>query len=267
MKLINKLSLYLILSFTLLGCQAIVNMYAFHPNTVNTIAEDKLPNGVKEVIINTQDNVKITSLFIPSNKSSKLLIYFHGNGGNIYSRLPSLLHINKFNINVLGVSYRGYGKSAGQPSEEGIYLDGKAALQYAIKELGFSENNIIIFGRSLGTTVAINIAQNKNIAGVILVTPLTSGKEEAKAVGLGFASSLAGNSFNNISKIENIVSPLLVIHGTNDKVVPFSMGKSIYNRAKVKKEFVKIEGGNHNNLHDDFGQKYWPPIIQFTKNI
>jgi len=167
---------------------------------------------------------------------------------------------------VIGVSYRGYGKSNGDPTEEGVYQDGQAIFQYAVEQMGFSKEKIIIFGRSIGTAVAINTAQNEKIRGVILVTPMTDGKDQAKAGGLGPISSLAGNSFDNISKVGNIESPLLVIHGTNDQIVPYSMGEAIFNRANVKKKFVRIKSANHNDLQDAYGKEYWPPIIEFIKN-
>ena len=178
-----------------------------------------------------------------------------------------MLQLHQAGVSVIGVSYRGYGKSEGEPSEEGVYLDGKAIFQYAVEQMGFSMENIIIFGRSIGTTVAINIAQNKNIAGVILVTPFTSGKDQAEAGGLGAISSLAGDSFDNISKVGNIESPLLVIHGTSDRIIPYSMGKEIFEHARVAKKFVTIKGANHNNLHDVYEQEYWLPIIRFIKKV
>lgn len=245
----------------------IVNAFAFHPDVDNVIPTNKLPNGIQEITINTADKVKITSLYLPSAESDKLLIYFHGNAGNIYHRIPSLTQIHRSGINVIGASYRGYGKSEGEPSEEGVYSDGKAILKYAVENLAYSTENIIIFGRSIGTTVAINTAQNENIRGVILVSPFTSGKAQATAGGLGAISILAGDSFDNIAKIENIRSPLLVIHGTGDQVIPYTMGKEIYDRATVTKEFVKIEGGNHNNLQDTYEKEYWPPILRFIDTL
>ncbi len=267
MKLISTIFISILTGLLLIGCEYIVNKLAFHPDNINVIPTDKLPYGIQEITINTQDKVKITSLFLSSAESNRLLIYFHGNAGNIYHRIPSLLKLNGFGINVIGVSYRGYGKSDGNPTEKGIYLDGNTIFKYAVEHLGFSKENIIIFGRSIGTTVAINTAQNQNILGLILVTPLTSGKNQAKAGGLGFISSLAENSFDNITKIENVKSPLLVVHGTSDRVIPYSMGREIFDRAKVKKKFVKIEGANHNNLQNVYEQEYWLSIIQFINNV
>lgn len=252
---------------TMYGCKFIINQLAFYPDRVDLLSKNRLPDGVEELFIDTQDRVKIQLLYLPSTDSDRVLIYFHGNAGNIYHRIPDLLQLQQFGINVMGVSYRGYGKSEGAPSEEGIYQDGEAVFKYVTQALGFSQSNIIILGRSIGTTVAINSAKNRAIGGLILVTPLTSGKAHAKAVGLGFLSPLAGNAFDNVSKIKNVKSPLLVIHGTDDRVIPFSMGRQIFDSAQTKKQFIKIEGAGHNNLQANYRQEYWPAISDFIKQI
>ncbi len=245
------------------GCKFLINLLAFYPDTTNVLSDTSLPPGVEELFVSTEDHVKIQSLYLPLTTSDKVLIYFHGNAGNIYHRIPDLIQLQKAGVNVIGAGYRGYGKSEGSPSEEGIYQDANATLKYATEELGFSQSNIIIFGRSIGTAAALKISANRDIRSLILVTPLTSGKAHAKATGLALFSSLAGNSFNNLSRIKSIKTPLLVIHGTNDHVIPFSMGKEIFDAAQTEKTFIKIEGAGHNNLHDTYREEYWPPIFDF----
>lgn len=247
------------------GCKYVINQVAFHPDNVNVIPNNRLPQGIEEFFVTTQDQFNIHGLYLPVAGSDKALIYFHGNAGNIYHRIPSLTQLQSVGVNVIGVSYRGYGKSEGTPSEEGIYLDGDAVFNYVTEELGFDKRNIILFGRSIGTTVAINTSQHKEIGGLILVTPLTSGKAQAKAGGLGVISSVAGNSFDNLSKMKNVNVPLLVIHGTDDRVIPYSMGKEIFDMAASTKQFVEITGGDHNNLQDRYQQAYWEPIFEFIR--
>jgi uncharacterized protein len=262
----NKITAGLILLLTTMalnGCKLIVNKMAFHPDTTNTIGSNLLPPNVKEVFIETKDKVKIQSYLIHHANSDRLLIYFHGNAGNISGRLPELLKISSFGINVLGVSYHGYGKSEGKPSEQNIYLDGDAALSYATKALKFPIDRITILGRSIGTTVAINSAQHLDLDGLILVTPLTSGKDHAKAMGLGAIAFLAADAFNNVAKLPNILCPTLVIHGTRDQVIPFPMGKQIYKMITTEKQFVQIDNADHNNLSSQFEDLYWPPIRKF----
>ncbi len=249
--------------FDTTGCSYVINKLAFHPDTETEILADYLPKNVHEIFINTEDDVTLHCFFIPSTSSEKILIYFHGNAGNINHRIFDLLQLSSFRINILAVSYRGYGKSQGKPSEDGIYIDGKAALNYVNKTLGFPMNNVIVFGRSIGTTVAINTSQNKNINRLILVTPLTNGEEFAEAIGFNFLSFIAGKSFDNIGKIVNVKCPILIIHGTQDHVIPFEMGERLYNEAKAKKEFVKIEGAGHNNLSTIFAETYWYSIYNF----
>jgi len=261
----KRLAILFFLAFAISGCKPIVNHFAFHPDTSSVITTENLPTGVREITITTEDQIKITSLYLPSTGSKNLLIYFHGNAGNIYHRLSDLQQLQSFGVNVIGASYRGYGKSSGSPSEAGIYLDGKAIYQHAIEQLGFTANNIIILGRSIGSTAAVDLAQGKALRGVILVTPLSNGKEQATAGGLGMISALAGEAFDNLTKIDNLKSPLLVIHGTEDYVVPFTMGKRLYDRADVKKQFIKIAGAGHNNLQDAYPDEYWQPIYEFIK--
>ena len=245
------------------GCTFVINKMAFLPDTEDVLTANQLPSNVKEVFIETEDRIKIQCYFIPNRSSDKILVYFHGNAGNICHRLSDLLIMNRLGINVLGISYRGYGKSEGKASEKGIYLDGQAALNHVTQKLGFSINNVIIFGRSIGTAVAINISQNINIGGLIIVSPLTSGEDIASASGLIFASFWVGDLFNNIDRIDHVSCPVLVIHGTQDRVIPFQMGKRLYNKIKTKKRFVKIEGAGHNNLSNEYKKSYWLPIFEF----
>jgi uncharacterized protein len=250
----------------LASCKQIVNEIAFHPDRQNVIPLNRLPGNVEEIFITTADNIKIQSYFIPNEASNKIIIYFHGNAGNIGHRLQDLMQLHSFGINVLGVGYRGYGKSQGKPSEAGIYIDGKSALKHATQNLGFKLENIYLFGRSIGSAVAINTSQNIHINGLILATPLTSGKEWVKTTNLRFVSYLAGKSFDNISKIENVICPLLIIHGSRDHIIPYTMGKSIFTKANTKKQFIKIDGAGHNNLSTKYAKSYWLPIYDFIRH-
>ncbi len=247
------------------GCKVAVNSMAFHPDTTSLLGKDQLPAIMDEVFFKTSDDIELQGLYLPNNAADRILIYFHGNAGNIYHRIPDLMQLYSFGLNVLGVSYRGYGRSEGRPSEAGIYLDGDAALKYVTGTLGIPEQNIIIFGRSIGSTVALETAQHKKLSGMILVSPMTTGKAMAKAVGLSPVSFLAGDAFNNLAKIKNLHCTLLVVHGTNDEIIPFSMGKTIYEEAAVEKHFATIEGAGHNDISSVFATDYWPPVNEFLQ--
>ena len=249
----------------LTGCSRLVNQFAFYPDTQNIIPAEKLPSGVDEIFITTEDNVRLQAYYLKNPSSERMLIFFHGNAGNICHRISDIINLKKCGINVLAISYRGYGKSSGTPSEKGVYSDGAAALDYAMQILGYSVENIIIFGRSIGSTVAVHLSQHKDLAGLILITPLTNAKAQAKAQGLGFLSFLAGNAFDNLSKISHIKCPLLVIHGTDDQVLSFAMGKEIFDHAPGEKQLVIIEGAGHNNLSQVDSEKYWGSIAEFIR--
>lgn len=132
-----------------------------------------LPLQVKELIITTDDKKRLQCFYIDNEKSRKVILYFHGNAGNIYQRVPELLKLSSFNCDVIGAGYRGYGKSTGHPSEKGSYRDGNAVFNYAVHKLSYAYDSIFIIGRSIGTTVAVNTSMNKAIGGVVLITPLT----------------------------------------------------------------------------------------------
>ena len=246
------------------SCDSTVNAVAFHPDITHVVNQSDLPAGLTEVVVKTHDGLNLRCLYLVNTASDKLVIYFHGNAGNVYQRIPDLIQLHNMGANVLGVSYRGYGRSDGIPSEAGVYSDGAAALMYAEKTLHYPTQKIFIFGRSIGTTVAVNTAIHQPLAGVILVTPLSTGKQEATAMGMGSLASVAGGSFDNIGRILKVSAPLLVIHGTADEVIPYSMGKAVFDRAVAPKSFVTITGGNHNNLQN-FGAAYWQPIHHFMK--
>lgn len=261
-KMKKKLIYFMIITQLLnLCCEPLINRLAFFPNKEGITTP--LPLNFEEKFIETTDKIKIHSILIPQKSSDKLVIYFHGNAGNIYHRLETLSMLHKLGVNVLGVSYRGYGKSEGKPSEKGIYTDGISALKYAIDSMGFAHNKIFLLGRSIGSAPAVNTALEHPVAGLILVTPLYSGKEMAKLTGLGFISAFAGNAFDNSEKLKRLKIPILIIHGTLDETVPFWMGKKLHEENNPKSTFIEIKSGTHNELEFTSPDLYWNSIINF----
>jgi fermentation-respiration switch protein FrsA (DUF1100 family) len=249
----------------LIGCEAIVNRMAFFPTVTKAVAVENIPAGVKEIYIVTEDKVRLQCFLVSNSRAKNIVIYFHGNAGNIYDRIPELIAIAKTGLNVLGVGYRGYGKSTGKPSEKGIYEDGEASLKYATEELGYLPDKIFMCGRSLGTVVALNVSAKRKLAGIILITPMTSGKEMAKSHGFGPLAVFAGEAFNNLKKLPEIISPVLIIHGDRDEVVPWAMGEQIFELLHVSKKMVTIRGGFHNELEFANSELYWNSIKEFVQ--
>ena len=207
----------------------------YHPNENNYFG-DKLEVEIEKVKIITSDNIKLLGWFHNKDlKKFKTILYFHGNAGKLDNRIYKLNYFKNMDVNFLIIAWRGFSGNKGKPSEEGLYEDGKSAIEW-LKNLGLTEKDIIIYGESLGTGIATEIAQNNKFAGLILETPFTSMIEAAKnfypyiPVGL-----LLKDKYKNDKKIKNINIPILIMHGEADQIVPFWMGKTIYEIANQPK--------------------------------
>ena len=223
----------------------------YHPNE-NNYSEDKISVDIEKVRIKTLDNIELIGWYHEKNlKDFKTLIFFHGNAGSLENRIHKLNHFRDMNINFLIIAWRGFSGNKGNPSEQGLYEDGKSAIDWLIKK-GVSEKNLILYGESLGTGVATHLAQNKNYAGVILETPFTSMIDAAKKFYPYIpVKLLLKDKFENYKKIKNINSPILIMHGEVDQLVPFSMGKKIYEIANKPKYSYFTKYDNHMMEYDE----------------
>ena len=223
----------------------------YHPNE-NNYSEDKISVDIEKVKIQTLDNIELLGWYHEKNlKDYKTLVYFHGNAGSLENRIHKLNHFQNMNINFLIIAWRGFNGNKGKPSERGLYLDGKSTIDWLIKK-GVNEENIILYGESLGTGVATHLAQNKNYAGVILETPFTSMVDAAKNFYPYIPINLLlKDKFENFKKVKNINIPILVMHGEIDQIVPFSMGKKIYEIANNPKYSYFTKYDNHMMEYDE----------------
>lgn len=247
-----------------LCCEPLITKFSFYPDREDI--NYKLPESIQEKTITTTDGINIHSLYFPSPGSKKLVIYFHGNAGNIFHRIETLQSLCNLGVNVLGISYRGYGKSEGKVSEKGIYIDANSALHFGINSLNFQKENIYFFGRSIGSTAATHAAAFNDFAGLILVTPIYSAKEMAKVTGLKLIAPLAGKALDNGSKLKKVKMPTLIIHGTTDETVPYWMGKKLYEENRKNCKFITIKNGSHNELEHVNPDLYWNSIKDFLNN-
>ena len=207
----------------------------YHPDENNYFG-DKLEVKIEKVQIKTSDNISLLGWFHNKDlKNYKTILYLHGNAGKLENRIHKLNHFKDMDVNFLIIAWRGFSGNEGKPSEKGLYEDGKSAIMW-LNSLGIVEEDIIIYGESLGTGIATEIAQNKNFAGLVLETPFTSMVEAAKnfypyiPVGL-----ILKDKYKNDEKIKNINIPILVMHGEADQIVPFWMGKKVFNLANDPK--------------------------------
>ena len=223
----------------------------YHPNE-NNYSGDQLTVDIKEVKITTQDNIELLAWYHEKNlKDYKTILYFHGNAGSLENRIHKLNHFKNLDINFLIIAWRGFSGNEGKPSEKGLYEDGESAVKWLLNK-GIEEKNIILYGESLGTGIATHISQNKNFAGVILETPFTSMADVAKTFYPYIPVSLVlKDKFENKKKMKNISSPILVMHGELDQIVPFRMGEKIYKIANTPKYSYFTKYDNHMMEYDE----------------
>lgn len=231
------------------------NNLIFFPDQTFIIPEKQLGKNIKHHFINTEDNKKIELLHFKSIQATQqLVIYFHGNAGNLYQRIDGMTRISQMQTDVILLGYRGYGLSEGKASEKGINLDGKAVIDFALNKLGYLESNITIIGRSIGSTVAVKVSQNRQFKQLILISPLTSATQMA-AEKMPIMQWFVKGELDNLSSLQNVDIPLIIIHGSEDKVIPFAMGQKLFDSYKGEKNLISIQEAGHNNLQQY--SEYW----------
>ncbi len=232
----------------------------YFPNREKPALKDYQASDMQEVLLKTKDGLNLTAWYKAAATQKITIVYFHGNGGHMAGRMPLVRQILNQGYGVLLVSYRGYGGNPGSPTVKGLYLDGQAALDFANKH----SKCIVILGESLGTGVATKMALDFSIAGLILQSPYTS-MTDAAHYHYPFILIAPKDKYPNIDRINQISVPLLVLHGKQDKVVPFQQGQTIFNASQAKnKTLITIEDRGHNNL---WGAKYLNALLMFLEKI
>jgi len=230
--LIFVLVVYLVITLSLYFFQ---RNLLYYPSE-NNYSGDRLTVPIEKVKIKTQDNIELLSWYHKKNVNDyKTILFLHGNAGSLENRIHKINHFKDMNVNFLLLAWRGFSGNNGYPTEKGIYEDARSAVRW-LKNKGIVEENIIIYGESLGTGVATEIAQNKDFAGIILESPFTSMVGAAKTKYPFFPIKLLlKDKYESDKKIKNIKSPILIMHGEVDTLVPFWMGKKMYELANEPK--------------------------------
>ena len=226
-------------------------LYFFQRNllyypAVNNYFGEKLNIQVEKVKIKTEDDIELLSWYHSKNSEDyKTILFLHGNAGTLENRIYKINHLKNMNVNFLIIAWRGFSGNKGKPTEKGLYEDAKSSLRWLANK-GVKEESIIIYGESLGTGVATEIAQNKNFAGVILESPFTSMIEAGKTKYPFFpVRLLLKDKYESDKKIKKIKSPILIMHGEVDRIVPFWMGEKMYKLANEPKYFYFSKYDDH----------------------
>ena len=241
--------------------------FIYFPHQEIGATPDLIPLDYEDVTLTTSDDIELNAWWLPHPNARATLLFLHGNAGNISHRLDSIELFYKLGLSVLIIDYRGYGKSTGTPSEQSTYIDAETAWNYLTKEKRIAADNIIIFGRSLGGAIAIWLAERYPSAALIIESSFTSiadiGKHYYPYLPTGL---LARIKYPSKDRISNIKSPLLIIHSSNDEIIPYSHGQQLFETANKTKTFLEINGG-HNDGFIVSGKLYSNGIDSFIADI
>jgi fermentation-respiration switch protein FrsA (DUF1100 family) len=197
-----------------------------------------------------------------------VLLWCHGNAGNIIHRLENLRELYRAGLSVLLFDYRGYGRSEGRPSEQGLYRDALAAHDYLITEGRVSPGRLVLFGRSLGGAIAGEVAIRRPAAGLILESSFPSVEAVARFHYWGLpAHWLIDADFRLIDRLPHLALPSLVIHGDRDDLIPPALGKAVFDALREPKSFYLVKGADHNNLPFQGGSAYFTRLRAFVESV
>lgn len=271
---------HLLLSFLVIaaGAYALFCLYLFfmqgrllfYPNLPSReVASTPARIGLdfEQAAIITSDGIRLAGWFVPAPQARGVLLFFHGNAGNISHRLDSLAIFYRLGLSVLIFDYRGYGESGGRISEQGMYLDAEAAWRYLTETKGIAPEEIVLFGRSMGGAVAAQLATGTRPAGLILESVFSSVPEMAAGYYPFFPVRLLAIYRYDVGKaVRRIACPLLVIHSRDDEIIPFAQGRKVYDAAPEPKKFLAIHGG-HNEGFLASGATYQQGLARFFQDV
>jgi hypothetical protein len=246
----------------------IVESMIFQPTRGVSITPQQLGIRAHEGFIATEDGVRIHAYYLPAARGDRALLFLHGNAGNASQRLPNAHELQQLDCSVLLIDYRGYGLSEGKASEAGAYADARAGLRELVEQRGHPERRIVVFGRSLGASVAVDLAQGRALAGLILEGSFPSIADVvARGPAGALLGALAGRRFDSRAKIAQLRAPLLFFHGDRDEVVDRELGLELFAHASEPKAFETIAGAAHNDVTAVGGRGYFERIRRFLDEV
>jgi fermentation-respiration switch protein FrsA (DUF1100 family) len=201
----------------------------------------------EEVDLRAEDGTRLHAWFIPHPRPTHTLLFLHGNAGNISHRGSSIEIVNRLGLSVLILDYRGYGQSEGVPTEQGLYMDARAAWHHLTEERALDPGEILIFGRSLGASVAVELAARTQPAGLILESGFSSAADMARHLYPGLHHVLLRRfQLDSVGRLARVQAPVLVLHSRDDEIVPYALGRRLFEAAPEPKTFVELVG-DHNS--------------------
>jgi len=253
------LSIWKLLAYVI-GAYVVLSIYVyfmqssliFYPNMPgrNLIATpENIGLTYQDIEFLTEDNVRLHGWFIPNKNAKGTVLFFHGNAGNISHRLDSIEIFHRMELNVFIIDYRGYGQSKGKITEKGTYRDAEAAWNYLNNTQGISGKQIIIFGRSLGASIATWLASKYTPAALIIESGFSSVPAMAQRLYPFLPVRwLTHFKYNTSQYVKNISCPVMVAHSKNDDIIPYAEGREIFEAAPKPKQFLEMRGGHNDGF-------------------
>ena len=241
------ISIYVLLALMLYLFQGRMVFLSNLPDRALIASPGDIGLDYENVSLTTSDNERLHGWYVPAANPRGVLLFFHGNAGNISHRLESIEIFHELGMDTLIIDYRGYGQSTGKASEQGTYLDAQAAWDYLVNSRGIPADRIIVFGRSLGGAIGAWLGAQNTPAAVVIESSFSSGVDMAHRLYPFLPARLITRlRYPVVDYAGRLNCPVLVIHSRQDEIIPFAMGQAIYAAVKQHKKFLELRG-DHNN--------------------
>jgi len=252
------------------GCSRLVNTFLYFPERSLSGAPGAVGLAYEELRFPSADGVELHGWWIPGQRRGPTILFFHGNAGNISHRLDILRRLyDRVGLGVLIFDYRGYGKSSGSPSEEGLFADARAA-RALLHTRGLDRDGVVLYGRSLGAAAALHAAVEEPPLGCVLEAPFTSLEDLARLhypVLSHLAMPWVRGQYANLAAVRKLASPTLFLHGDRDVVVPIGMGWRLFDACPAPKWFRTLNGAGHDDPAFVGGAAYWRAWEEFLGQL
>jgi len=260
-------SIYVLLALVLYLLQGKMVFLSDMPGRALTASPDAIGLEYEDVFLTTSDNERLHGWYVPAVNARGVVLFFHGNAGNISHRLDSIAIFNQLGLSTLIIDYRGYGESSGKTSEQGTYLDAQSAWDYLVDQRGVPAESIVIFGRSLGGAIGAWLGSHQRPAAVIIESSFSSGVDMGRRLYPFLPVRLITRLRYPVAEYASrLQSPVLVVHSRDDEIIPFAMGEAIYAAVNQPKKILELRG-DHNAGFYISQQIYIPGLDQFIESV
>jgi fermentation-respiration switch protein FrsA (DUF1100 family) len=219
-------------------------------------------DGPEILKLPSADGSTISARVLENKDARFTIIFSHGNAEDLGNLSGYLEEFRQHGFAVIAYDYSGYGTSSGKPTERAARLNAETVYDYLVRTRGIAPERIIVWGRSIGSGPSVHLAVNRPLGGLVIESGFTSAFRVMTRVKL-----LPFDRFDNLRDLERVTCPVLVIHGTNDEIIPFRHGRKLFDKAREPKMRLWVEKSGHNNLEDTAGPAYWETAVRFEKML